>query len=26
MLKTGNDSGKFLKLVEEEYRRLFTWL
>jgi NaMN:DMB phosphoribosyltransferase len=24
MLKTGNDSGKFLKLVEEEYRRLFT--
>jgi hypothetical protein len=26
MLKTGNDSGQFLKLVEEEYRRLFTWL
>jgi len=24
MLKTGNDSEKFLKLVEEEYRRLFT--
>ena len=24
MLKTGNNSEKFLKLVEEEYRRLFT--
>jgi len=24
MLKTGNDSEKFLKMVEEEYRRVFT--
>jgi hypothetical protein len=26
MLKTGNDSKKFLELVEKEYSRLFTWL
>jgi hypothetical protein len=26
MLKTGNDSMKFLDLVEIEYARLFTWL
>jgi hypothetical protein len=26
MLKTGNDSTKFLDLVEVEYGRLFTWL
>jgi hypothetical protein len=26
MLKTGNDSTKFLEMVEAEYGRLFTWL
>jgi len=26
MLKTGNDSTKFLEMVEVEYGRLFTWL
>jgi hypothetical protein len=25
MIKTGNDSKKFLTIVEKEYQRLFIW-